>query len=1304
MSLLGEWEITAVPPGESLSDKPPVGNWKKINLPQEGLYLTQGKAYKGPLHGLKFGVNPADVRYVWYRKDFKLPEAIQEGERIFLHFDAVAFVSDAYLNGHYLGRNIDGFLPFEYDVTDIIDWTGENTLDVRVGTYQVAQELGAPVGNAFKQHGGIWQPVYLETRGGAYLEDIFIRPSVRDRQLSLDLEIGGDEALVDRIRYTVYDGNEPVLERTVEAHKTGQSTVIDWENPVLWWPDNPKLYTLRVELLEPDGTVVDRVDETFGFREVWLEGTGFYLNGKKVHLYGRWTHAPSMYLARAFPEGGDPYLDGSLTVPEGGAYLSPDELWKAHKERGGINVVRLHCQPVPTEYLDAADREGFLLIAETAIDHRPQSREALEHVVNMVKRDRNHPSVIMWSGSNEFYHWIKPRREENTRFMIEVREAMHAADPTRPVSQSAYGATDGEEDVINHHYPTLMQPSYMPNELFWPVDIDQCRRDQVRVLLTEWNQEKPMMLGEVLPPWKMKYESGYGMDYFTLTDRQQRQLDLEQKPYWYSRVALIYRMEDIMHIGHSIGGSGYVDNPMKQRISELAYGTVGGLFFPWTHNWYDNRVVKYELWLSNIGLEDFEGTVTFRFEQGGNILGEETVELAIVQGEVKKLPIEFQPQSVSNTSGDPSPISAYVSGHVGEEAIDLEINQKLRIYPPDPVVRGLKHRVVIWAGASSKEAARKLQQRIASSSFAETVDEIGRFDPVDTLLVLPGGLTADEEGELSPAMAEFTGRGGRVLVLEQDVWNPGWIPSELSIVDDANNTLYADENIQAFAGLAPDALTYWQGDHRVVRKPLFGGKGGPVTQLIDFPVPTVVQLRYGQGIYVLSQALVQEKLGTEPMAGVLLQRLVHYADEVDLPALRDTWLLAGAGSLYAEALTRIGVELGGSGPTVPSPVQLGGHSQLLVDAASVNLRRLSVLLPWVRQGGRLVLHNLGEDQIAEVAGFLDIPLKAGQRQERVKILPRPLSLGISPYTLSFGSKAWPLSALPVVVDAADGEIEVDPASSPMLWGAVPLEEGEVVFDQVQWDLETKERDKADQFGTALMNNLGVPMRSISVLSMGRTAWVPVDLTNYYNGGTLVDLGKFAGKGGGDAVLLGKDCPRGREQLHGIDFVFPNSGGKEKSLVRLNTVRALPKEGKLETFPNGPTQIRVPMRRIHAEEIAFVHGYKRLWGEPYEPPSPEPTVLTYRVVYASGRVVDIPVREGQEVRHMDNTQKGPLPRGELAFSSHTANGKEQNYYLLRWRNPHPEEKIEAIQIVAGQWTTYIPVVFAISYSESALAYD
>jgi hypothetical protein len=72
--------------------------------------------------------------------------------------------------------------------------------------------------------------------------------------------------------------------------------------------------------------------------------------------------------------------------------------------------------------------------------------------------------------------------------------------------------------------------------------------------------------------------------------------------------------------------------------------------------------------------------------------------------------------------------------------------------------------------------------------------------------------------------------------------------------------------------------------------------------------------------------------------------------------------------------------------------------------------------------------------------------------------------------------------------------------------------------------------------------------------------------------------------------------------------------------------------------------------------------------------------------------------------MDNTQKGPLPRGELAFSSHTANGKEQNYYLLRWRNPHPEEKIEAIQIVAGQWTTYIPVVFAISYSESALAYD
>ncbi len=1305
MSLLGEWAITPVLPGQTPSDHPPEGPWKTIDIPEDQTYLTQGKDYKGPLHGLKFDVDASKVRYVWYRKRFVLPTAMQReveaGRRVFIHFDAVAFVTDAYLNGHHLGQSIDGFLPFEYDVTQLVNVTGENTLELRVGTYQVAQELGAPVGNTFKQHGGIWQPAYLETRGPAYVEDIFVQPSVREKQLKVDLTVGGDKGKVRAVRYILLDDGQPVTEETLPL-ADALSSSFGFENPTLWWPDSPYLYVLRTELLTADGSVLDSFDQPFGFREVWIEGTGFYLNGKKLHLYGRWTHAPSFYRARLYPPDAEPYFDGRFTMPQGGEYLTPETIWPATQERGGINVVRLHCQPVPKAYLDAADRQGILLIAETAIDHRPRTPEALEHAVNYVKRDRNHPSVVMWSGSNEFYLWMAPQSPPYRQFMAKVRDAMHEVDPTRPVSHSGFGVADENDDVMNYHYPTLMSPQYMPNELFWPLDKDECRRDKIKTYLEDWNQDKPLMLGEVLPPWKIKYATGYGQDYFTLTEQEQLALDLEQKPALYAKVALIYRMLDVMHLGQSIGGSGYVDNPMKQRIAEEAYATVAGLFYPWTRHWYEGKPIRYELWLSNIGLEDFEGEVTFYLKQGGHVLYEERRPLVIDQGGTAKLPVETTVLSGTYKSGVEALLSAQVSGVVGSETVDTYIEQPLRILPKEKPIESLRRKVYVWNDGQDSEAAAALLALIEGASFLQSVRSIGTLDPAVSIVVLPGGLFAKAQTALAKPLAGFVKRGGRVLVLEQDTMPETWLPVGVTLLEDAQNTLFAGTSGGAFSSLPSDALTYWQQDHRVVRKPFAEPLSGPVTVLADFPSTSVIQLRYGEGLYVLSQTLVQEKLGLEPMAREVLKSLLHYLDTVELAPVRTTHLWAGPGSRYAEALDEIGVELKGRSTQVPGPA-LGEIDQVLIDAATVNLAELVALRKWVRDGGRIVLHDLTDVQIAQVAELLSLPVEAGVPQERVRLLDSPLDRGMSPYLLSFGKKTWPLSASPIEVRSAASE-NIQPATTPMLLGTAQYGQGEVVFDQVQWDREAGEVTKARRFGVALMNNLGVPMVSLGVAGEKGAPWIPLDLTLFFNAGATMTLPKTSPDGKSVVSILSGQWPRGRQRIDGVDVILPDPVDGEKCLIRLNTRRALPGAERLETFPGGPAKLRIPMRRINAAELAFVHGYLRLWDEPYEPPSPPSTVMTYRVFYDTGRVVDIPVRDGEQIRHLTDGRIGPMPEGKPAFTTEESGGSGSTYYLQRWKNPHPEEKIEALEVVAEQHPAYAPALLSISYRESELAYD
>ena len=1290
VSMLGKWDFTFVPPGGKAGEQP--DSWTPIYLKEERMYAKPWWRY-----GVDLGEWKArDIDIVWYRKTVDIPENLPEGRRLILHFDAVAFTCEVYWNGELLGRNLDGFLPFEFDITDKVRPGEPNELVLQVGSFRVAKSMGAPIGAMYDQHGGIWQPAWLESRGAAYVDSVFIQPSVRYEELTVDIENAGEVELVDSVRITFFDGDTRLGAKAFPVEgREGVRLTIPWENPDLWWPENPKLYQLGVELLDTEGHVIDRTLETFGFREVWIEGNDFYLNGKKIHLYGRWGHTGQYYAARRFA----------------GGYLSPDELWTAHKEGGGINTVRLHCQPLPEIFLDEADRQGMLLISETALNHRPDTQVAIDHAVRMVERDRNHPSVVLWSGSNEFEHWKVPRSEATSYYLAMVRDAMHEADPTRPVSHSAYGPTDGNDDVINYHYPERMRPyvNNWPNELFWPVDQSVCKKRETTGNYMEGDdRDKPIMIGEMLPPWRLEYAEGYGQDYFTLSAEEREALDLEQKPFWFSRALIVYRMLDILHVGQSIGGSGYVDNPMKVEMARLAYAPLVGMFYPWCSNYWADEPVESEVWISNDDLEDFVGTLHWQLiSSEGEVFAHGKEPVVIKQGRTAKVPLSARVGTVpAEGTWLEATWMAHLEGTLGSETEQLALEQPILIFSRKPDALKLQRKLAVWSDAAVKPQVEALLPWLEGATEITDISSLEALVPGQSIIMLPGAMDAATQESLARSLAAFVDAGGRLLVLDQENWATGWLPLDIRLSSMESNNLFPGSPLgSAFSELPEAGLQYWQDDHRVVRRPLVASTAGRCRPLVDYPVTAVSEAFFGQGVYLFSQILVQEKLEADPMAGRLLQALLHYLDEVPVPAERVTYLWGAPEGRYAQAVVAAGAELAGADNALAELPDFAGDVQLLVDGASVDLSDLWELRNWVGRGGRMVFHNLDAEQIATVGQVFGLDLTAGETPERVRLLPDKLNAGLSPYAVAFGDKAWPRANVPVVVGGT-----VAAATEPLLWGSVPYGMGELVFDQSQWEFENKDYEKASAFGRVFLINLGVPIGALPVTGGSEQIWHPIVLEAVYNAPLVTEYNKRNpdGRNIDAGKLLRGEWPRGRQSFEEIDVLMPDPvSDEEPSIIRVNARRQEEDGTWVETFPGGESRVSVPVPRVHADELAFVHGYLRLWGTPYRPPQPTPLVMTYRVCFESGREIEIPVYSAQHLRPV-RTSVQSLPKAELAFQTQEVGGEDAGettaYYLMRWRNPHPEEKIKRIEIEASEQSAHMPIVLAISYAASEVAFD
>ncbi len=394
--------------------------WEEVRVPHDfvvggefdpkGGDKPQGKREGELWYDRDHGYKPKGVG--WYRRGFEL-RAADEGKRIWLEFDGVYRNSDVWVNGHWLGHHWSGYTGFYYDITDAANFGGENVVTVRA---DADWDEGW-----WYEGGGIYRHAWLTKldplhvgHWGTFVTSPEVTNELAEVNIQTTVVNDSAESMECTLTSTVTDTDgktvaESEAEQTIPAgqeYEFNQDVTI--QDPTLWSLENPYLYAVKTTV-KSGGRVTDRYETPLGVRYFTFDGNGFSLNGKNVKINGVNLHDDFAGVGAALPDRINVYKMEKL------------------KEMGA-NAYRAAHNPPTAEVLDAADRLGILVMNENR--HMGDSEEVLATVEGMVRRDRNHPSIVLYSMYNE---GLKQGYEEATKQYKAMQDAIKRWDPTRPI-------------------------------------------------------------------------------------------------------------------------------------------------------------------------------------------------------------------------------------------------------------------------------------------------------------------------------------------------------------------------------------------------------------------------------------------------------------------------------------------------------------------------------------------------------------------------------------------------------------------------------------------------------------------------------------------------------------------------------------------------------------------------------------------------------------------------------------------------------------------------------------------------------
>lgn len=512
--LNGYWDVQAIPAPEGWKQgfsEPPelpphtARKWDdvKIKIPSainvndwgRGAKTGEGSSQPYAPSSVYFPSYPEKwihARMAWLRKKVFLPASWAE-KRIILHFEALAGECTVYINGKEAGKNFDSHLPFEIDITGYAVPGGEN--EVRIGirhsklfdkSHPEYAKFGAtyPPGSNTDDLIGIWQDVFLFAIPGIHISDVFVKPLVDKNLLEIEVQVKNQSSVKQRINLSGEvrewinraDFSHPLSAAEISwkqghtvlrmpAGKSMELAAGETRTFVLhknigdelryWSPAQPNLYTLLLRICHKKQTL-DCKATRFGWRQFKIVGKEFQLNGKKIQCFGDIQHPFSAYIcSRRF------------------AYA----WYRMIKDFGG-NAVRPHAQPWPRVYYDLADEMGLMVLDETALfgssirlnlEEEITWQRSQEHLERLIRRDRNHPSVIGWSAGNEMFAIAllnKPAKEVSDRWdekLVALAQSAKTTDPTRDfITLDGDRDMDGRLPVWSKHFGHGLRTAELP--------------------------------------------------------------------------------------------------------------------------------------------------------------------------------------------------------------------------------------------------------------------------------------------------------------------------------------------------------------------------------------------------------------------------------------------------------------------------------------------------------------------------------------------------------------------------------------------------------------------------------------------------------------------------------------------------------------------------------------------------------------------------------------------------------------------------------------------------------------------------
>jgi len=385
-------------------------DWRSVDLPHD--WAMEGKF--DPANHVDAGFLPRGIG--WYRRYFRL-EGSQRGRYLALKFDGVATHCTVYFNGHLVHRHFCGYTPFVIDISDIANFGEQlNVIAVRVdATYMEGW---------WYEGAGIYRHVWLIDTGRPHvaMDGVYVHPrkvNQRNWEVTIETEVvGGHEY---EAQHEVVGPSGEILARLSGPAVTQSFRATD---PQLWSLEERNLYEVRTRIL-CRGQIVDAVNTKFGFRTIRFDANdGFFLNDKPLKLKGTCNHQDHAGVGVAVPD-------------------SIHRFRIARLLEMGSNAYRCAHNPPATELLDACDELGMLVMDENR--NFGSSPEHLSQLAAMVRRDRNHPSVILWSICNEEAIQGTPVAGNIARAMVQEVKRL---DPSRPVTAAVSGGLLNDDGIV----------------------------------------------------------------------------------------------------------------------------------------------------------------------------------------------------------------------------------------------------------------------------------------------------------------------------------------------------------------------------------------------------------------------------------------------------------------------------------------------------------------------------------------------------------------------------------------------------------------------------------------------------------------------------------------------------------------------------------------------------------------------------------------------------------------------------------------------------------------------------------------